>query len=73
MSQIKLESQNNRRGRPEEALDLFRVAVYFHDLKLQEAIIANEIIPNMSASSAVLFLKETSEWEVISPCKKVPN
>ena len=27
----------------------------------------------MSASSANLFLKETSEWELISPCKKKPD
>jgi len=48
--------------KPEEALDLLRVASYFNDKLLQEVLTATEIFPNMSPSAAVLFLKEISEW-----------
>jgi hypothetical protein len=51
----------------EEALDLLRTAVYFHDSRLQEALAALEIIPNMNTTSATTFMKELSEWSSISP------
>jgi hypothetical protein len=59
--------------KPEEALDLLRVASYFHDKHLQEVLTATEILPNMCPSAAVLFLKEISEWEQLSPCQRTPD
>lgn len=47
-----------RRDRPHEALDLFRVACYFYCESLQECLVAREILPNMNAYSATLFLIE---------------
>lgn len=57
----------------EEALDLLRTAVYFHDSRLQEALAALEIIPNMNTTSATTFMKELSEWSSISPCQREPS
>jgi hypothetical protein len=36
-------------------------------------MLALEVIPCMSTSMAVLLLKETSEWEQISPCTNKPK
>ena len=47
-----------RKERPDESLDLFRVACYFFCDALQECLLAREIIPNMNAYSAILFLSE---------------
>lgn len=66
-------AQGQRSLKPEEALDLLRVASYFHDKRLQEVLTATEILANMCTSAAVLFLKEISEWEQLSPCQKKPD
>ena len=47
-----------RKDRPQEALDLFRLACYFYCDTLQECLLAREVIPNMNAYSAILFLME---------------
>lgn len=70
-------SQINASGskslKADEQLDLLRAASYFHDKRLQEALVATEIIPNMNTMSAVLLLKETSDWSAVSPCKNLPH
>lgn len=62
-----------RRERPQEALDLFRLACYFHCHNLQECLLAREIFPNMNAFSAVLFLQELFDRDNFSPCKREPS
>ena len=62
-----------RKERPHEALDLFRIACYFYEESLQECLVAREIIPNMNAYSAMLFLAELCQRESKSPCKREPS
>lgn len=61
-----------RKERPQEALDLYRLACYFHCFSLQECILAREILPNMNAYSATLFLKELYKRHE-TPCKRDPS
>ena len=53
---VKLEEKN--RERADEALHLYRCACYFYDSQLQEAVVAEEIIPNMNTYSAIMFINE---------------
>lgn len=62
-----------RKERPREALDLFRLACYFYCSSLQECLLAREIIPNMNAFSAILFLDELSKIEQGKERKRPPS
>ena len=64
-------SSSMRRERPKEALDLLRLACYVCDEALQECLIAREIIPNMNAYSALLFLQEV--YNPPDHCKRQPG
>lgn len=41
----------------EECKDLFRVACFFESENLQELLVAQEIIPNMTVKSALYYMK----------------
>jgi len=45
-------------------IDIFRVACYFHSARMQELLVASEIIPNTTPASALAFLKELLKSEV---------
>ena len=62
-----------RKERPQEALDLFRLACYFYCENLQECLLAREIIPNMNAYSAILFLTELYSQEHSTSRKRGPS
>ena len=53
-----MEGKSLQKERPNESLNLFRCAAYFHDEMLQEVLISEEIIPNMNTYSAIVFLTE---------------
>lgn len=47
----------------EDALNLFRVAVYFDSPRLQELLLADHVIPNMTSATAVRFLYEVHQYD----------
>ena len=65
--------KGKQKDRPDESLDLFRCACYFYDEMLQEALVAEEIIPNMNTYAAILFLQEILNQEELSPNKRKPG
>lgn len=41
-----------------ECNDLFKIACFFESEPLQELLVAQEIVPNMTSNSAILYMQE---------------
>ena len=57
--QVKI-SESGGESRAESLLELFRLGCFFTDEMFQEVLIAQEIIPHMNSSTAVIFMQELS-------------
>ena len=68
-----LDSTDSRsKGRQEQLLGLFRLGCFFMDSTFQEALVAQEIIPNMNSTMAVMFMQELIGQKPFGPAGDRP-